>query len=85
VVSGTAPDDLRWDDVVVAAGNGAAQPEVRVRAWYSKDGDPLPYFDVFVGGWMLKDGRYATRERAMLRAEREVEIARTQRKGHFGW
>jgi hypothetical protein len=82
-VSDATPADLRWDDVIVAAGNGAAQPEVRVRAWYDKDGNPLDYFDVFVGGWMLSNGRYFTRERAMERAEREVELARTQRKGHF--
>ena len=81
-MNSATPSDLRYDDVIVAAGNGAAQPEVRVRAWYTKDGDPLPHFDVFVGGWALRK-RYATREAAMARAECEVEIARLQRRGHW--
>jgi hypothetical protein len=80
-VSDATPQDIKYDDVIVSPGNGAAQPEVRVRAWYDKDGNPLPHFDVFVGGWALRK-RYATREGAMERAEREVELARTQRKGH---
>lgn len=82
-MSSATPQDITWDDVIVQAGNGAAVPEVRVRAWYDKDRNPMDYFDVFVGGWMLSDGRYFTREGAMRRAEREVEIHRTERRGHF--
>ncbi len=81
-MASATPQDITYEDEIVSPGNGAAQPEVRVRFWYDKNSQPMTYYDVFVAGWMLKDGRYFTREGAMARAEREVELARTQRRGH---
>jgi hypothetical protein len=40
--------------------------------------------DVLVGGWRVNSRTYTTIAGASRRAAREIESARTQRRGHFG-
>jgi hypothetical protein len=81
--------DLVEDDVR-QMGNGAAVPRVIVRSYYrhdysaSSDGRRFLGADVYVGGWRVNGRRYGTVAGASRRAAREMEIARTQRRGHFG-
>jgi hypothetical protein len=75
------------DDDVRQEGNDAAVPRVVVRKHFrandTADGEFVGA-DVFVDGWRVNSRTYTTIAGASRRAAREIESARTQRRGHFG-
>jgi hypothetical protein len=75
-------DDVRQE----GDGQTAGRPRVVVRSYYSADSSGRRFIgaDVYVGGWRANGRRYTTLAGASRRAAREIESARTQRRGHFG-
>jgi hypothetical protein len=73
------------DDVRQEGGGGVLRVVVRkhYRANDTADGEFVGA-DVLVGGWRVNSYRYKTLAGASRRAAREIESARTQRRGHFG-
>jgi hypothetical protein len=74
------------DDEVRQEGSGGVLRVVvrkHFRANDTADGE-FTGADVLVGGWRVNGRRYTTLAGASRRAAREIESARTQRRGHFG-
>jgi hypothetical protein len=79
--------DVVVEDDVRQEGNGQAVPRVVVRTTYRRHDGVADLFlgaDVFVGGWRVNSRTYSTLAGASRRAAREMEIARTQRRGQYG-
>jgi hypothetical protein len=77
------PADLTWEDEVLQEYTAAGRPQVLIRTYSDRTGAHVAS-DVWVGGWMLRDGRYRNRRSAEARARTEIDLARTRRAGHFG-
>jgi hypothetical protein len=83
---------LSQEDDVRQEGDGrtVGRPRVVVRSYFTDDssaassGRRFTGADVYVGGWRANHRRYTTVAGASRRAAREIEAARTERRGHYG-